>query len=669
VTDLPQFSFKSYCWSVGTTSFRTGFFNVQIESQLALLDEFWSLPEYAGQNWSANTRLQENYYRFMQSKGFVKGKASLEAKDAREKTSGLVDIGLIEGNRKLTNAGKVLLEITKSGDFTGDNLLQLPADSFIYLKQLFKTTYDLSGDIVRPFAVTAYALLELEYLTDDEFTYLLPLCTTLENTKIIVQSIRDLRSGNGSIDEIIKSRLFSMDNYKAALDYFIKQPITEAVILTVGMNRKSGDTGKKKYDAPYYPFYNALKKVVLEQDAESVIDLLERSKKVKNKPGVLWRKYLFKTTSPKKIKREGLAALNNVPILQVKSEREFKKLFFELLHIFKARATLSDYFDLNRRYFRTSGTVIFADGKVEFDILPRCWLYGKSDKLLEIAFTKPEKLFEDIPLSEISPFLEINEKSLYANLQKLYGITARTADDAKRAVKDERYKRFNTLVDERFSRGAIINLLPKFEIRDDKFISQTVTNNADIPTIFEYILGIAWYLISDRTGDVLEYMNLSLEADLLPRTHAAGGNADIEYAYSKTATYPAHTLLIEATLADNSNQRRMEMEPVSRHLGEFILSSGDKNAYCVFISTFLHPSVVGDFRSWKDRPYYGRDYASTETGLKILPLATVELRTILEKRINYTTLYPLLEAAYRSEADVPRWYEGEMKVKVMSSRH
>jgi hypothetical protein len=324
--------------------------------------------------------------------------------------------------------------------------------------------------------------------------------------------------------------------------------------------------------------------------------------------------------------------------------------------LFKAKATLSDYADLNRRYFKTTDTVIFADEKVEFDVLPRCWLYGKEANLLSIAFADSDELADDIELSKTAPVLPLDEITHNAKLQALYGSTVQTAADAQRAVHDERYRRFNALIDERFDRGTLIDLLSKFERREDNAIRQAVTNNADIPTIFEYVLGIAWYLISDRNGDVLNYMNLSLEADLLPRTHATGGNADIEYVYEQTAVYPAHTLLIEATLADNSNQRRMEMEPVSRHLGEYILSFGDRNAYCVFVSTFLHPSVVGDFRSWKSRAYYGRGYESTEVGLKILPLATAELQTILEKGVNYATLYPILEAAYQSDGPIPTWY-------------
>jgi hypothetical protein len=327
-----------------------------------------------------------------------------------------------------------------------------------------------------------------------------------------------------------------------------------------------------------------------------------------------------------------------------------------MLHLYKAKATLSDYFDLNRRYCKTTDTLLFADGKVEFDVIPSCWIKGISDQLPQIAFTPIDTLISDIELSAIASFLAIDITKLYSDLERLFGIRITSGEDASELIQQERYKRFNKLIDERFSKEILIDLFSKFESRNDDSIRQIVTNNADIPTIFEYVLGIAWFVISGRKGRVLEFMNLSLEADLLPRTHAQGGNADIEYHYPKTSEYPAHCLLIEATLADSTNQRRMEMEPVSRHLGDYILSTGDENAYCVFVSTYLHRNVISDFCNRKTYQYYGKNDNFVD-GLKILPLATAEIKAILQKGIDYNHLYSLFEEAYQNNVNPAEWYE------------
>lgn len=215
--------YKSFCWSLGTTSFRTKNFNKTIEEQLALLDEFWALEENKGQNWSGNKELQTRYYDFMKTKGFVEGEAGNKPKDAREKTSGLVDIGLIDDRRKLSDVGKALLKISTENDFSSDNQFQIAKDSFIYLKQLLKTYYNVDGHTVRPFMVLIHLLDKFDYLTLDEYTYLLPLCIGEKETAEIVEGISKLRSGSTSIDQIIIDRLMAMPNYKTALDYLLEK--------------------------------------------------------------------------------------------------------------------------------------------------------------------------------------------------------------------------------------------------------------------------------------------------------------------------------------------------------------------------------------------------------------------------------------------------------------
>lgn len=219
------------------------------------------------------------------------------------------------------------------------------------------------------------------------------------------------------------------------------------------------------------------------------------------------------------------------------------------------------------------------------------------------------------------------------------------------------------MIDNKFSDEVLIDLMTKFENRNDQEIQEIVTNNDDVPTIFEYILAIVWYKLSGRHGKILEYMNLSLDADLLPITHAAGGHEDITYKYEATESYPAHTLLIEATLSNSTNQRRMEMEPVSRHLGDYLLSH-DEEAYCLFATTYLHVNVVADFRGRKNIPYYSIDGIKQIDGMKIIPFQTKELKTIIQKQITYVQLYQIFEQAYQSVVTPNEWYNHEIINKI-----
>lgn len=648
--------YKSYCWSLGTTSYRTKNFNMNIERQLDLLDSFWSLPGNDSIKWKGNKIIQSQYYDFMKKEGFVTGDAPNKEKDAREKTSGLVNIGLIyDSSHKLTEAGLALLQISKKKDFSTNNSFQIPKDSFIYLKQLLKASVVVEGNTVRPFIVLLYLLSKLEYLTLDEYTYLLPLCINKGITDDMPNKIMAVRSGDISIDEVILNTILKMDNYKAALKLLLNNDVTEELICTIGFNRKS-----RKYDKAYYPFYCVLKEACLNKNTDFIYAVYKKSCSIKNKPGVLWRDYLFNTSSANAIKKDPIIHLKETALSMAENEIEFKTIFFELMHLYKAKATLTDYLDLNRRYISTSDIVLFEDDEVKLDIVPKQFFNSVIDELYKIAFTACDKIFKNCRLDDISPCLIINEQTIFNGINAELGTNISTMEQAHGIVETERYKRFNHLIDKKFTDKILITLLDMFEKRDDEGINNLVTNNADIPTIFEYIIGIIWYKTSERQGKILDYMKLSLEADLLPKTHAGGGEADIVYEYSETETYPKHTLLLEATLSDGNNQRRMEMEPVSRHLGNYLLETGSSKSYCIFTTTYLDINVISDFRARRSIPFYAydaKDNLKSIPGMKIIPLKTSELKNIIENRRTYKSLYPIFDKAYNSDESVPDWYK------------
>ncbi len=652
-------NYKSYCWSLGTTSFRMVEFNRKIERQIQLLHEFWQLPDYYNQQWSENELVQIEYYNFLKDRNFIEGDAPRKAKDAREKTSGLVDLGLITDERRLTQAGEKLLQITNNADFSQNNLLQIPADSFLYFKQLLKVYSPIDNGYVRPYIVLAMALNRLGELSSDEFTYLLPLATNETKTQEIFNKIIAIRNGESSIDETIISTLMSMSNYQEALKIMLEKTITEQVIIEIGMNRKS-----RAYDKPYFKLYQAIETVSASHSDEDTIALFNSVKSISGKSSTYWKQYLFNTTITKKVEKEGFTTLNfEAKIFNCQSEAEFKTEFFKLLHLFKAKSTLSDYYDLNRRYFKTTDTVLFQDNKVKFDIIPNCFFKIIGENLQELAYNNSTNLFDDCSLSNTIGY-EVIEDEIFAKVEEIYGVQARNLYDVQTFVDRERYGRFNAMIDTKFTDANLISLMSAFEDRRDADIQAMVTNNADIPTIFEYVLAIVWYKISGRTGKVLEYMNLSLDADLLPITHAAGGHEDITYKYEATDEYPAHTLLIEATLANSTNQRRMELEPVSRHLGEYLLAHKDEEAYCVFATTFLHPNVTADFRNRKSGYYYNSDMSDYITEMKIIPCETGELKKIIEKGIRYSQLYSIFSNAFVSTLPPALWYEQEIRAKL-----
>ena len=101
----------------------------------------------------------------------------------------------------------------------------------------------------------------------------------------------------------------------------------------------------------------------------------------------------------------------------------------------------------------------------------------------------------------------------------------------------------------------------------------------------------------------------------------------------------------------------MEMEPVSRHLGEYLLVNPEDEAYCVFVTTFLNMNVISDFRGRKSMAYYSNNSSEFITGMKILPIQTSELKEFLRFDMRYPQIYSMLDKAYNGIGSPREWYE------------
>ncbi len=666
---IETLSYSSFFWSLGTTSFRTKEFNYSIEKQLACLDDFWKIPENSNQGWEKKYMapgqkdiydIKNRYYDFMRERGLTVGDDSIKYKAAREKTSGLVDLGLINENHRLTEVGHRILEISQSEDYSSDNPLLISKDSYVYLKQLLKTFIKTDGVYVRPFVVVLYLLSKLDYLTYEEFTFLAPLCTSAEITEQMIKDISAIRRGEKSKEQIIVQVMMTKENYQKAYQVLMENEANEYIITQIGLNRKS-----RNYDKPYYPLYLLLKEIYLNKDYSKAHLLYKQTTAVSN-VGRYWRRYLFDTVSLVAIKKAPWKHLLPSVFDNVTNEEELKTAFFQMMHLIKNLATLQDYFDLNRRYLNIANVMIFGDEQVKLDLVPKQFFASAIEELYLSAYTPSAELEHDCKMENICPALKFDKEDVVARLNEELGIELDNIDEAYSEVEKRRYDRFKTMVDTRFTDNDLLQLLDDFDSRNDDEISKKVTDNADIPTIFEYVLGIIWYKVSGYKGRILDYMKLSLDANLLPITHAAGGEADIVYEYAETKDYPAHTLLLEATLAESTNQRRMEMEPVSRHLGNHILRTNNKSSYCLFATNYLDMNVISDFRGRKNMFFYDtRDASRYVHGMKIIPLQTSDLRSILMTKRTYSELYPKYEKAYQKDAGMMPlyWYETCVKEK------
>lgn len=660
---LEDIKFQSYCWSLGTTSFRVKDLNFKIERQLQILKELWDEnPEI---NWNGNDAIQEEYYNKMLEKGFITGEANNKPKDARQKTSGLVQIGVIDDNRHISNIGQKIIEIVEQDDFKGDNIFSINKDSYIYLKQLLKLQITDNGINVKPFAVLLYFLAELKHLSKDEFTYILPLATNQEYTELMLENIKMFRDNKKTIEDIIQDKMNNMTNYKSAVRFIKENGINSIEDFSIiDMGRKG-----TKYVEPMYKFFNDLYEISQKEFDENALDTImafikEQTKK-NSKVAKYWKDYL--RYSPRMLTEDYLEEIKEIPLFNFRDKKEYAVEFFKVMHTAKWKATLEDYADLNKRYISLSDTVIFDDDKIELDLFPKYFFLNISKEIVNTTILSKEEynnfILEDIEFNKIYSCLDINVDDVITQIQVDYPDKAVSKDSIKTFIEDEKLRRFNELIDTKFSENQLIQLFNDIERNDRTAINEHADWNSDIPTIFEYILGITWYRFSNRRGNVLEYLKLSLDANLLPKTHASGGTADIVYEYSRTEEYPEHKVLLEATLTESTSQRKNEMEPVSRHLMREIQENDNDNTYAVFVANILQEEVLSDFRSRKNYQFRGK--SSVKTGLKIISLSIQDIIKLIKEKVQYSKLYGIFENAYKdTEINDLEWYEKLIKNKV-----
>ena len=678
---LISMAFKSYCWSIGTTSFRTKNFIYSIEKQLELLDEFWKInPDTM---WTGNYDVQTAYYEFLKTNKFITGEAKDKAKDARQKISGLFDIGLLDSSRKITEVGYKILEITRNNDYNNDNILNVPNDSFVYFLQLIKMQFVRDGFKVKPYIFIIYLLEKLGYLTDEEFAYLLPMCRN--KTELVELSKKLLcNRKNFDYDKFIVDKLMSMNNYQEELQYFMNcDNVDESTFEKIGMNRDGGH-----HDRSYYAVYNSLYKLYLSREKKYedrkmlYSELWNAIQNISNTVCGRWKKYLF--MGIKKINKIDSEFDKNFKFLDIslcEDEKSFKEKFFEMMHLYKCKATLDDYSDLNKRYLSLSETLRFKDGIIELEILPKYFFKDIIELLIDDDFVdikEYHKMMKSyLSLSEISPLYDVDKELLLKKINSEFN-TNLEFGQLKTYIGDIKMKEFAKIIDEKFTDEYLIKILSNIENRNDNYVMNEISNNADIPTIFEYILGIVWYKISNKKGDLLDFMHLSLDNNLLPKTHAGGGIADIEYKYNSLDGYVDHTLLIEVTLSDSTNQRSMEMEPVSRHLGESIRVDNNYNNYALFVAPRLDERLILDFRNMKTRLYpFSKNHSvinlekidnedcSYIHGLKIIPITVGIIKKILCEHYSYKDLYEIFDNAYKSLIPDELWYNEEIVQKFL----
>ena len=186
-----------------------------------------------------------------------------------------------------------------------------------------------------------------------------------------------------------------------------------------------------------------------------------------------------------------------------------------------------------------------------------------------------------------------------------------------------------------------IELLKMFSDRNnDNQIKSIVNDSATVPTIYEYMVAIAWYYISEKSISVYDSLNLTLNADFEPEIHAAGGGGDIE------VDYDDHMVLLEATLMNPSAQKRGEWEPVLRHATNLKTEIQPKSLVTLFVADKLDFNTINIWRAVASVPLKASNSEKQTDHVIIMPFTNEELCNFIEKGITDDSIIAAINSSY-----------------------
>ena len=181
--------------------------------------------------------------------------------------------------------------------------------------------------------------------------------------------------------------------------------------------------------------------------------------------------------------------------------------------------------------------------------------------------------------------------------------------------------------------------------------------DASVPALFEFLLSISFYWISEGKVSLSDILGMGLDANLLPKSHAPGGRADVVI-----KSLPTH-YLIEATLSENDGQRQMEAEPVPRHLANHIKQYKNE-AIALFVAGKLDPNNLVVLRSYKFLPWYYNSGNSKIDSMNIIPLTIENFLYILREDIKLEEFESKLKKLVESNSiNGKEWYENEINIE------
>ncbi len=473
---------------------------------------------------------------------------------ARHYTSTLVKLGFVDVDRNISEVGRLLLG---NGILHKDELeVMLPLNdvNIIYLRQLLKLRI-FSSDGMKyysPFCMAIFALLKRERISQNEFCELVQGLSPYKPILDIERFVEQYQEGRIVEDAVVELpeeidtvELLRSDTFQK---YFKNRKSNSAVDI-------------------YYEFYKALYQFYQSKSAEDLEQLLMvyESEKSKLNKAFGYGRNIFTIKRGDRPEPESFWEQEEAFF----SGSLNKQIYQRFTHS-KAQDKVREYSDTTMRIFKATGLISFENGYVELASRDLCQCIFDKNELKKCIFGNMENgclKYEDgaksfygtvYSISEILAYDSTKIANAIAAIQSEFGGTS--IEVIPQIVEARRKREFREFIEKYYPKERVKRLLALFsDRRNDGLIKREVSPDASVPTIYEYMVGLAWYYFSNKRIDLLASFNLTLSANFEPLTHAGGGMGDIVI-YEEN-----QVIMLEATLMNANSQKRGEWEPVLRN--------------------------------------------------------------------------------------------------------
>jgi len=578
---------------------------------------------------------------------------------SRNFTSNLVKLGLVDKNRIITSVGKSLMGEIDLPTSQLEKALPLKLEHYIFMRQLIKFKVYGKNQNNQLMAYSPFnlliALLQKNKKIDESslFQYISLLTPYLmKGEKDVINSFfnKSLVELTEEYNEELLSRelnLFPNKNILLDKNTFKNNNAFK--------NSKKGETENN-----YYEFY-LLNKAFSQNKDQSSLDKLLDFIDVKTKYDSINKRF----NGNKKIFKTRRNGSRNIDIFMKENsnnpfylEGSNNNFYVKCAILSNRKVAIDEYSKSFEKLLKICNIITVRNQNVTLTF-PRLWL------ALSKSVNFQKHIFEMIPYTNKSiDELNINSEFIQnVNLEQIFHLNSSESQEVvnifresygNKTVNEINVESQTTQNENLISqlcnimpKDKLTEILPLFISRNDKEIQKLITKNASIPTIFEWIVAISWYYISDEKYNLLKSMNLALDTDMLPISQAGGQkNKNESNSGDVNIEYEDRVVQLEATLMDKNNIKKGEWEPVLRHSVN-LTASTEKAVQTYFITSFTDTNTENIWRSVAQTDLEETAYRHRKVRVIIYPMTINDLISWLNNNsVNEKSIWNSINKSY-----------------------